>query len=125
MRAWASGVGGCFLVLFTLVSAQLLTQERWSWHAALDMPLAFSLVFAAVLAVLYVPVFVVIPRILGRPLTRSAAIIGALLLAPVAPFVIGAWVGERWDLQALGGASIPFAFAGVVFAMVWTRRARR
>ncbi len=125
MRAWASGVGACFLVLFTLVSAQLLTQERWSWHTALDMPLAFTLVFAAVLAVLYVPVHVVLPRMTGRPVEKATALIAALVLAPITPFVIGAWVGERWDLQALAGASIPFAFAGIVFALVWTRRVRR
>lgn len=136
LRAWLWSTVACVGFFMLLVSAQQLLAGRWSWHNVLDGPLAFGAFFAVVALVAYWPIYLVLERVLAQPLTRRTALLAALLLSPATAIVIRVTFRERWEpgtvaewsrylvthADELFVASMPFAFAGIVFAWVWTKR---
>jgi branched-subunit amino acid ABC-type transport system permease component len=139
LRAWLWSTVACVGFLMLLVSSQQLLTGRWSWHNVLDMPLAFGAFFAIVVVVAYCPIYLVLERVLAQPLTRRNALLAALLLSPTTTIVIQTAFRERWEPNTIAewsryilshpvelfAASVPFAFAGTIFAWVWTRRPRQ
>jgi len=124
-RIWLASVVACVGVLAAWIAAAQLLAGRMShvFHNMVDVSLAFGAVFAVVAAVVHVPVFIVLSALLADPLRRAVAILVGVGLAPAVFLAVG-WRFREFEaanLPELVSGSLPFAVAGAVFGMLWSR----
>jgi hypothetical protein len=135
-RAWLVSVATCVAVLAIWSVAMQAMTGRWGhlWNNMLNVTVAFGGLFAIVAAVLYVPAFFALGRIVRPPLTPGHGAAIGVLLAPVMLMVLG--VTFRDSAESVGGAIvgllqfwsrqpaefvlglIPYAIAGAVFGFI-------
>jgi hypothetical protein len=137
-RTWFLSALACMGLLAVWVAAAQLAVGRTAhlMHNMLDVSLAFGALFAAAAAAVYVPVFSLLESVLRRRLSRSVASAVGAGLAPVAylgvawrfreaedPHTVTAWLtycAARLPELAIG--ILPFAAAGALFGLLWSRR---
>jgi hypothetical protein len=136
-RAWLGSAAACVAVLAAWVAAgQLLTGRMTHLvHNVVDISIAFGGIFALTAAVLYVPVFAAVGAALPHHMTRRVGILMGIALAPAAYLAI-AWrfresegpqtitaVVLYWvrHLPEFAFGILPFAIAGAVFGILWSR----
>jgi hypothetical protein len=138
IRAWVLSIVACVGAWAAYVGGMQFVngQTRTMWHNMFDVSLAFGSVFAVTAALLYIPAFSVLGRVLGPRLTRAAAVLVGAGLAPAATVVRGLVFREHGDPQTILGwllywitnsvgllvSSVPFAIAGGLFGLFWTWR---
>jgi hypothetical protein len=141
IRAWVYSVLTCIGVVaaFALLMQALTGRWQHAWHNVTDVTAAFSVVFACVGALVFVPAFVVLrrlPRIASD--RRLMACLGALT-APTAfiafrltfvesadPHTTWGWI-QHWGRHPseLAAGSLPFLIPGAIFGLSASTRTRR
>ncbi|HET9383623.1 MAG TPA: hypothetical protein VFO67_00650 [Gemmatimonadales bacterium] len=128
------------IVCLTSMAGSSLIATAWTgrWEHAVhnisDVTTAFTAVFAA-LAFVFIPLFMVLERVVGSSSVTTGVVVGVLLGAVgcLATAVVFAesedpqtawgWI-QYWAARPLGFAlgAAPFMVAGAVFGFVWIKR---
>ena len=138
LRVWVVAVLACLGMMAVWGLIMTARTGRWQ-HAAHNIPdltVAFTSVFAVV-ALAFIPLFLILERV-PRLSGAKTAVIAGVLLGAVAYLAIGMVFGESEDPQTVWGwvrywagrprgfalSSAPFMAAGAIFGFVWMKGRR-
>ena len=135
VRSWIGSVLTCIgaLALWVMAAQTLSGRPEHLLHNMIDVSIAFGAVFAVVAAVLHVPVFAALGRLVQGPGRRFVAFAVGMGLTPAAYIAVAMTLRESEDPGTVTGwlsywaghpgelaiGLLPFMLAGAVFGLLW------